>query len=99
MYGDQLWFRDMADTMREKYGTDYKNISDTAPPKCIITIISWFNPVIRPTLKKWGIMCKIDTTPSKEILGIEHACSRKSLQEMVESLIDHGYFKDLRSGK
>ena len=78
MYGDQLWFKDMADALREKYGKDYKKISNSSPPKCILTMMGWFDPTIKLTLQRWGVQYKIDNGPSKEVLGIEYTDCKKS---------------------
>ena len=98
MYGDQLWFKDMADALREKYGKDYK-VSSKAPPKFLLSIASWFDNTIKLTMDRWGITYKIDNEPSKQVLGIQYTDCRQSILEMAESLIELGYIPDKRSQK
>ena len=50
-----------------------------------------FDPVSKSMDKMWGMNIAIDTTPAKEVLGINFTPIRSSVHDMCETLIATDY--------
>ena len=57
---------------------------------------SFFVPKLKGFLGTWGNIVNVDSTKSREVLGLEYRDTKKSIVEMAHNLIDQGYIEDLR---
>ena len=53
-------------------------------------------PKLKGFLGTWGNIVNVDSTKSREVLGLEYRDTKKSIVEMAHNLIDQGYIEDLR---
>jgi len=67
--------------------------------KFVGSLLSIFLKELRVIMPMWGVEKTFKNDETKEILGIEFIDSKRSIQEMAETLIDTGYITDKRGKK
>lgn len=96
LWQQSLWFEEIAAVVKDYYGSTNTNIPTRRAPKLLMTFMSLFQSELKHTMKHWDFYFEFDNSPSKNILGIEYIDARKSIREMIPSLIATGYMPGKR---
>ncbi|TNV77308.1 hypothetical protein FGO68_gene2508 [Halteria grandinella] len=92
-----LWFLEIANILHTIY-PEYR-IAQSELGYCPIKVISWFDKKAARVLPKWGKNEVINSTRSREILGIEYITAEEAILEITKSLINNGVIPDKRVNK
>ena len=63
---------------------------------CTMRMLTIFNSDTKSMLKMWGVEKNIDSTKSKDILGMKYRPIPKAIKDAGYSLYDQGLLKDRR---
>ena len=63
---------------------------------CLMKFASYFNDEAAAVLPNWGKDWSVDTSMSKDILGIQYRPAKESFSEMVNMMIENGWIEDKR---
>ena len=77
----------------------YPVVSRELNPYWIAYLMSFVNQEVALTLGVWGVDLSVDTSPSREILGLQYPDLTPQIYDMVETLINFGIVPDLMNLK
>ena len=96
--GETVWFSEIAKSLEEKYGEDYK-----VPKRSLWKWVAWvgsiFNAELAEMYKMWDKQPVFDNTRSATVLGVDYITVDQAIKDMGDTLIETGYVEDLRSKK
>mmetsp|Transcript_23156 Transcript_23156/g.22635 ORF Transcript_23156/g.22635 Transcript_23156/m.22635 type:complete len:233 (-) Transcript_23156:59-757(-) len=88
-----MWFKEIANILNEEYGQHYK-IKTGELKYCTAKLASFFDPAVKTIIPIWKKELFVSNEKSKQMLGVEYTDMRKSLVDMVESLIKYQQIPD-----
>jgi len=90
LFGEALWFRDLAAMLHEKYAPQGYRIPTAEAKYCLVKFFSLFNREAAAVVRFWGREFHGNNSRSKNVLGIEYRPARDSIIEMADSMIHSG---------
>lgn len=105
---DSVWLRNIAEIIALKYGATkqsgcpccqevpvgYPVVSRELNNYYLAYLVSFFNMEVAFTLGIWGMDLNMETTPSRQILGLQYPDISAPIHEMVETMIKFGIVPD-----
>ena len=94
-----FWFREIAYVLRGNFAHYGYSIPESEARFCLVKFASFFMSDAAFVAKVWGREFPVDTTRSKEILGMEYEPVESAIVDMVHSMIKMGQLEDRISKK
>lgn len=84
-----LWFREIAEILKEEYGAHYK-IKSKELKYCTVKLASIFDSSIKIILPMWAKEVHCNHEKAEKVLGIEFRAPKETINAMANSLINCG---------
>lgn len=81
-----LWFKDMADAVREAYPT--RRIAKRVAPNWLIRIMGRFDPAIKSIVPLLGRRFEISNARARQVMGIAFIPPRRSIRDTATFLVE-----------
>lgn len=88
--GDFLWFRDMAQILKDNLGSDSRKVSTRNLPDFIARFGALFNPELRQMAPNLGIKTLTSAAKAERVLGWKTRPAKDSILDAARSLIAKG---------
>ena len=96
MSESERWLADVTKELSEEFTPQGYPVTTNEVGYCLMKFASYFNDEAAAVLPNWGKDWKLDTSKSKEILGIQYRPAKESFSEMVNMMIENGWIEDKR---
>ncbi len=89
-YGDSIWWRDIARTLREKLPTQARKVPTRRMPGFVLKILARFNPQLAAVRPRLGRKALVDGSKARTQLGWQPRPVETTIVDTAESLIAKG---------
>ncbi|RPA12157.1 NAD-dependent epimerase/dehydratase family protein [Gordonia sp. OPL2] len=88
--GEFLWMREIAETLRERLGSDAAEVSTKGMPDRLIRLLGRRTPALASVLPLLGRRIRHDPSRARDVLGWEPRPARDTVADCARSLIEFG---------
>ena len=93
---ENLWITEFGKLIHDEFAPQGYEFSLAETCYCLLKILSYVSDEVKNMLPFWGKEIYYDTTPSKELLGIDYIPIKQSQSEMINQMIKKGWIPDKR---
>ena len=97
--GANIWFKEFAETMNEKYKKFGYNVKCGEIKFWMLKVASWIDDTAKSILPQWDKEQVLSGKKSIQALGMSYRPIRDTIIEMCDNFIDMGIVKDKRKKK
>jgi nucleoside-diphosphate-sugar epimerase len=88
-----LWFKDVADILRDRLGERARKVPTRVAPDALIKVVALFDPSAKSIVSDLGKKSVYSNEKARTVLGWEPRPAGDSIVDTAESLFEHGVVK------